>query len=182
VSRPTLTWADIEPAHEQLARTLGDLDTILKRRGDLSERQAFRRGFVTLNHGVETALNHLTLLYNLLLEGEEDNKPASPSARPLGAVLADIVAQGHYYEIYGPGYIGRDAASVYTRRLGTEGFKGESIDEHRRWVEDVEDGEARAATVAAAAETRLAQIRALHAEKLERDGLEADVPDEVKRS
>jgi hypothetical protein len=62
----SITWVDVAPAHELLAGALGELDTILKRRGDLSERQAFRAGFVALNSGVEGALNHLTALYNRL--------------------------------------------------------------------------------------------------------------------
>lgn len=66
-----VTWADVEPAHQFLAEALGNVDTLLKRRPDLSEREAFRQSFIALNHGVEKALNHLTLLHNRLVEAGE---------------------------------------------------------------------------------------------------------------
>lgn len=178
-----ITWADIEPAHARLAHALAAADSFLKRRGDLTEQQAFRHSFLALNAGVEDALNHLTLLHNAVVEGEE-NAPG----RRLEVVLAEIRALGHQeitVDVHGEHHARCSSCRTYEGMPPTSSDRG-GYDPAAwtRWDAEVERGAATATgpDPVAAAEARLAQIRALHAEKLERDGLAADVPDEVKRA
>jgi hypothetical protein len=133
-----ITWKDVEPAHQMLAAALGNLDTIVKRRGDLSERQAFRQSFVALNHGVESALNHLTLLHNRVVDA-----PPVP-ARPLDAVLADLVAEGYIAQFS----VHSDRCYLSTWLAGTTAAAPEAD-----WIH--EDGK----NIVALAEARLARVR-----------------------
>jgi hypothetical protein len=140
-----ITWADIEPAYDELATTLGDLDTILKRDDELSQEQAYRRAFVRLVVGVETALNHLTALYNRLDD---------PNARPLEVVLAELVAEGH--GLWGIQTYGVEPIWYCSSRRHDMASDDSSGNER---------GEAQRDSPVAAAEARLAQVRALHASR-----------------
>lgn len=116
-----------------------------------------RQALYDLSAGMREARENLKRLAELAIR----LAPPEPPARPLEAVLADIEALGHYYEIRGCGYIGRDVVAVGSRLVGTDGFKGSTHADLLSWTGETEDGEARDADVAKAAEARLEQIRKL---------------------
>lgn len=113
--------------------------------------------FPDLVYALNEARADLNNLANLAIRLTPPERPD----RPLEAVLADIRALGHFYVIYGHGYIGRDEVQVETRLVGTGGFDGDSHANLVQWREATEDGEARGPDDAAAAEARLAQIKEL---------------------
>lgn len=100
-----------------------------------------------------------------LTELAERVPPEAP-ARPLEAVLADIEAEGHddiALEHDPAHYEGR--WRLQTHHSAPRYLSKGSVEEHRRWVEEVEDGAVFGDSPVDAAEERLAEIRELHEQK-----------------
>lgn len=167
-----ITWNEMRESlvalHERLtaARNRASGDVVMPNRGQ-NAMSIYSDAFSGLYMQVRDNLNVL----EKLLRRIDASVPEMP-VRPLDAVLADIEAEGHEFEIktnYGGSGKVRIASRLRDARFDNHGeWNDEKQARYAAWQAEAEEGDVwMEGDLVVVAEKRLADIRKLHAEKLD---------------